>query len=135
MHTKNTEQYASRLHAALVAADWPLLTRLCRQVLRKNSRDLKAHRLLGFALSKQRKFEAALQAYRQAHAYWPGDAELLINYANVLIEQAQNQDATFGWWVGCMWDEALPFTALCLLPLLWAVSEGSGSTGAGPGGI
>jgi tetratricopeptide (TPR) repeat protein len=91
--TKNTEQYASRLHAALVAADWLLLTRLCRQVLRKNSRDLKAHRLLGFALSKQRKFEAALQAYRQAHAYWPGDAELLINYANVLIEQAQNQDA------------------------------------------
>lgn len=93
MDTKNTEQYASRLHAALVAADWLLLTRLCRQVLRKNSRDLKAHRLLGFALSKQRKFEAALQAYRQAHAYWPGDAELLINYANVLIEQAQNQDA------------------------------------------
>ena len=95
MHIKHTEPSASasRLHAALATSDWPLLTRLCRQVLRKSSRDLSAHRLLGFALNKQRQFDAALQAYRQAYAYWPKDAELLVNYANVLIEQAQNHDA------------------------------------------
>lgn len=93
MQTKHTEQYASRLQSALAAADWPLLTRLCRQVLRKSSRDLSAHRLLGFSLNKQREFEAALHAYRQAYTYWPGDAELLVNYANVLIEQARNADA------------------------------------------
>ena len=93
VHLKNTAQNDPRLHAALAAADWPLLTRLCRQILRKNGRSLGAHRLLGFSLHKQRQFEAALKAYRQAYAYWPGDAELLINYANTLIEQAYNYDA------------------------------------------
>lgn len=93
MHTKHTDQDASRLQAALAASDWPLLTRLCRQVLRKNSRHLSAHRLLGFSLNKQREFDAALKAYRQAYVYWPEDAELLVNYANVLIEQARNIDA------------------------------------------
>lgn len=93
MQSKHTEQDTPRLQAALAAADWPLLTRLCRQVLRKNGRHLSAHRLLGFSLNKQREFDAALQAYRQAYVYWPGDAELLVNYANVLIEQARNIDA------------------------------------------
>lgn len=83
----------ARLQAALAAADWPLLTRLCRQTLRKHSRDLAAHRLLGFALNKQHRFDLAVPAYRQAAAFWPNDAELLINYANVLIEHAQNSDA------------------------------------------
>ena len=93
MHFKAPEQDDTRLRAALASADWPLLTRLCRQALRKNGRNLTAHRLLGFSLNKQREFEAALQAYRQAYVYWPGDAELLVNYANVLIEQACNADA------------------------------------------
>lgn len=93
MQTKHTEQTTLRLREALVAEDWVLLTRLCRQVLRKSSRNLQAHRLLGFSLNKQREFDAALQAYRQAYAYWPEDAELLVNYANILIEQARNQDA------------------------------------------
>ena len=93
MQTKHTEQTTLRLREALVTEDWVLLTRLCRQVLRKSSRNLQAHRLLGFSLNKQREFDAALQAYRQAYAYWPEDAELLVNYANILIEQARNQDA------------------------------------------
>lgn len=93
MQSKNTAQDDPRLHAALAAADWPSLTRLCRQILRKNGRHLGAHRLLGFSLHKQREFDAALKAYKQAYAYWPGDAELLINYANTLIEQAYNYDA------------------------------------------
>lgn len=93
MQSKNTAQDDPRLHAALAAADWPTLTRLCRQILRKNGRHLGAHRLLGFSLHKQREFDAALKAYKQAYAYWPGDAELLINYANILIEQARNYDA------------------------------------------
>lgn len=93
MQTKHTQQPEPRLHAALAAADWPLLTRLCRQALRKNGRNLTAHRLLGFSLNKQREFSAALKAYQQAHGVWPHDAELLVNYANVLIEQARNADA------------------------------------------
>ena len=93
MQSKNTAQEDPRLYAALAAADWPSLTRLCRQILRKNGRHLTAHRLLGFSLQKQREFEAALKAYKQAYAYWPSDAELLINYANTLIEQARNYDA------------------------------------------
>ena len=93
VQSKNTAQDDSRLHAALMAADWPSLTRLCRQILRKNGRHLGAHRLLGFSLHKQRAFDEAIKAYKQAYVYWPGDAELLINYANVLIEQARNYDA------------------------------------------
>ena len=93
MQSRHTEQDADRLHAALVAADWPLLTRLCRHALRKNGRHLMAHRLLGFSLNKQRDYEAALKAYQQAQVYWPDDAELLVNHANILIEQAHNSEA------------------------------------------
>ncbi|MCW8206738.1 acetylglucosamine transferase [Verminephrobacter aporrectodeae subsp. tuberculatae] len=81
------------LRTALLAADWPLLARLCRQALRKNGRDLGAHRLLGFALHRQRRFGAARQAYQRASVLWPDDAELLVNHANVLIEQARNNAA------------------------------------------
>ena len=52
-----------------------------------------AHRLLGFSLNKQREFNAAIKAYKQAQIYWPDDPELLVNYANILIEQARNADA------------------------------------------
>ncbi|CAN7610708.1 glycosyltransferase family 41 protein [Acidovorax sp. Leaf78] len=93
MQPKHTEQDDARLHAALTAADWPLLTRLCRQALRKNGRHLTAHRLLGFSLNKERDFDGALKAYKQARIYWPDDAELLVNYANILIEHAYNIDA------------------------------------------
>lgn len=93
MQPKHTEQDDARLRAALAASDWPLLTRLCRQTLRKNGRHLTAHRLLGFSLSKQRDFDAALKAYKQAQVYWPDDAELLVNHANMLIEQAYNNEA------------------------------------------
>lgn len=93
MRSRFHEQDEPRIRAAFAANDWLLLTRLCRQALRKNGRNLTAHRLLGFALNKQREFSAALKAYRQAAVMWPEDAELLINYANVLIEQAQNSDA------------------------------------------
>ena len=93
MQPKHTEQDDARLRAALASSDWPLLTRLCRQSLRKNGRHLTAHRLLGFSLSKQRDYDAALKAYKQAHVYWPDDAELLVNYANLLIEQAYNNEA------------------------------------------
>lgn len=93
MRTKSQAQDEPRIRSAFFANDWPLLTRLCRQALRKNARNLTAHRLLGFSLNKQREFSAALTAFRQAAVYWPDDAELLINYANLLIEQAQNGDA------------------------------------------
>ena len=84
---------AERIHTALNAHDWPLLTQLCRQTLRKDGADLLAHRLLGFSLNEQRDTDGALQAYRQAVARWPNDAELLINYANVLLKHARNNEA------------------------------------------
>jgi len=82
-----------RLQAALVAEDWPGLVRLCHKALRRNRVDLSAHRLLGFALNKRRQTEAALKAFQQGAAQFPDDAELLINYANILIEHARNAQA------------------------------------------
>lgn len=90
---KRPDPMDARLQAALDAQDWPLLTRLCRQTLRKNGRHHKAHRLLGYALSQMGEIDPALQAFRQATVLWPQDAELLINYANVLLSQGRNLDA------------------------------------------
>ena len=103
MNTTKTEQESARLQAALSAADWPLLYRLCRQALRKNKRNLTAHRLLGYALTQQRKPEEAIKAFNEARAQWPDDAELLINFGNLYLEQAR-------------YDEALPLlTKVCQL--------------------
>lgn len=82
-----------RLQSAMASADWPLLVRLCRQALRKNSLHLMAHRLLGFALHRKLDTEGALAAYSQSAALLPRDAELLINYANVLLELGRHQQA------------------------------------------
>lgn len=83
----------TRIQQALQAQDWPALVRHCRQALRRDRRHLLAHRTLGFALNQQRQTEAAFQAYRLARALWPRDAELLINYANTLIEHARPHEA------------------------------------------
>ncbi|GEM_PF-767729 len=90
---KHPAQMDARLQAALDAQDWAQLTRLCRQALRKNSSHLKAHRLLGFSLCQTGNIDLALQAFRQATALWPQDAELLINYANMLLTQGGHLDA------------------------------------------
>lgn len=92
MQPKN-DSLSPRLQSALRSTDWSLLARLCRQALRKDPRHLMAHRLLGFALHRQRKHDAAFDAFRQGKALWPQDAELLINYANALLELARNQEA------------------------------------------
>jgi protein O-GlcNAc transferase len=84
--SKNTQESA-RLQAALSNADWPLLYRLCRQALRKNRRNLTAHRLLGYALTQQRKPDKAIEVFSAARAQWPDDAELLINFGNLYLEQ------------------------------------------------
>ena len=84
----------TRLQSALLAHDWPLLEKLCQQALRKNARHLRAHRMLGFSLHKQRRTEDALTAYKRGAALWPDDAELLINYANVLLENLRNDEAS-----------------------------------------
>jgi predicted O-linked N-acetylglucosamine transferase (SPINDLY family) len=70
------------------------LTRLCKQALRKDGRHLLAHRLLGFSLAEQGLIEAAISAYQQGQAKWPDDAELLINYSNVLLKNARSIEAT-----------------------------------------
>lgn len=88
-----TDPTTARLQAAAAAQDWPLLVRLCRQTLSKQGRHRLAHNLLGFALYQSKKIEAALEAYRKAVALWPQDADLLFNYANLLMEQARGYDA------------------------------------------
>lgn len=91
VHARPAAQDAIR--AALIAADWPLLVRLCRQALRKTPTHLVAHRYLGFALYKLQDPTAALQAFRAATAHWPTDAELLTNHINVLLKLAHHRDA------------------------------------------
>ncbi|QEA14487.1 tetratricopeptide repeat protein [Comamonas flocculans] len=84
---------AERLQAARAGGDWPLLIRLCRQALRKNGRHQMAHRLLGFALGQKGEVDAALQAFGRAAILYPHDAELLINYANLLVGQERPREA------------------------------------------
>lgn len=93
MHGKKKAPMDGRLTAALEASDWDLLVRLCKQILRKNSRDLQATRLLGYALDCQGKGDESITVYRHAALLWPNDAELLINYGNVLLNHAQNAQA------------------------------------------
>ena len=81
------------MQAALAQSDFPLLVRLCEKTLRKHRQDLMAQRLLGFALNKCRRTDDAFKAFEQGAALFPDDAELLINYANVLIEHARNGQA------------------------------------------
>jgi protein O-GlcNAc transferase len=81
------------IQAALAAHDWPTLERLCCSTLHKNPTHLAAHRMLGFALYEQKKSDAALEAFATAEKHHPKDAELLLNYANVLLKQARSYDA------------------------------------------
>lgn len=87
------EYLSPRLETAQAASDWPLLVRLCRQAIRKQGRHHKAHRLLGFALRQDGKIDAALAAYAKAATLWPQDAELLINYCDLLLAQGLNSQA------------------------------------------
>ena len=90
---KNKAPADGRLQAALDAKDWHLLARLCKQSLRKNSRDLHATRLLGYGLDCLGKVDESIEVYRRGTSVWPNDAELLINYGNVLLNHARNTEA------------------------------------------
>lgn len=87
----NDDKLAIRLQNALKSGDWNLLVRLARQALRKNGKYQSAHRLLGFALHRLRRYDDALVAFKKAYTLFPDDAELLINYGNALLEQAKPQ--------------------------------------------
>ena len=91
--TRPTDPTTARLEAAAAAQDWPLLVRLCRQTLRKQGRHLMAHILLGPALHLNGQTEVALEACRKAAALWPRNADLLFNYANLLLAQARASEA------------------------------------------
>jgi len=93
VHGRNKAPMDGRLNAALEARDWDLLARLCKQGLRKNSRDLHATRLLGYALDCLGKTDESIETYRRGTQLWPQDAELLINYGNVLLNHARNTQA------------------------------------------
>lgn len=93
MPGKNKAPADGRLQTALNAKDWHLLKRLCKQSLRKNSRDLQATRLLGYALDCLGQADESIEVYRLGALMWPNDAELLINYGNMLLNQARNAEA------------------------------------------
>ena len=93
MTPAHPDPITARLQAAHAAGDWPLLIRLARQALRKNSRHPMAHRMLAYGLHKSGDATAAFKAYRQSSALWPNDAELLINHANLLLHEGRYQDA------------------------------------------
>lgn len=84
---------AGRLQAAHAAGNWPLLIRLCRQTLRTHPRHLKALRFLGFALHENGDNNAALEAFQKAASLLPNDAELLVNYGNLLLTLGRNGEA------------------------------------------
>lgn len=84
---------AVRISQAFLKEDWPLVVRLCRQALRKNGLHLRAHQMLGYALNAQRKTEEGIAAYRQGAALHPEDAELLINYAQLLMQEGRQVEA------------------------------------------
>ena len=90
---RNNTPADGRLQAALEAKDWNLLVRLCKQSLRKNARDLHATRLLGYALDCLGKVDESIEVYRRGASLWPNDAELLINYGNILLNHVRNVQA------------------------------------------
>lgn len=91
--TKAESTLDARQQKALEAEDWSLLAKLCKQHLRKDIHDLQATRLLGYALDCLGKGDESIEVYRRASLLWPSDAELLINYGNVLLNHARNADA------------------------------------------
>lgn len=93
MHGRNKAPMDGRLQTALEGKNWELLARLCKQTLRKNARDLHATRLLGYALDCLGKVEESIEVYRRAALLWPNDAELLINYGNILLNHVRNAQA------------------------------------------
>ncbi len=90
---KKSSTLDGRQQKALDAEDWSLLAQLCKQRLRKNARDLHSTRLLGYALDCLGKGDESIEVYRRAAVMWPNDAELLINYGNMLLNHARNADA------------------------------------------
>lgn len=90
---RNKAPIDGRLNKALEGEDWPLLALLCKQILRKNSSDLHATRLLGYALDCLGRVEESIEVYSRGAHVWPNDAELLINYGNVLLNHVRNTEA------------------------------------------
>lgn len=93
MKPSRHDPMAARLKAAHHSGNWPELVRLCRQALRKDSRHLQALRLLGFALHENGDNAMALDAFQKAITLLPHDAELLVNYGNLLLTLGRNAEA------------------------------------------
>lgn len=89
----HTDPDAVKISQAFLKHDWPLVVRLCRQTLRKNGRHLRSHQMLGFALDKLHKTEQSITAYRQGAVIHPDDAELLVNYGQILLTAGRPGEA------------------------------------------
>lgn len=93
MKKRNLEHIEIRIQNALKDSNWLLLEKHCRNALSIAPSNLLANRLFGFALHKQKRTEEATNAYNAATSRFPNDAELLINQANMLLEQARHAEA------------------------------------------
>ncbi len=78
-----------KLEAAFASQKWASVQQEARKIQRKDPANLLVHRVLGFALNQLGKTEDAFRAFKAGMAIWPKDAELVINYANTLIEHAR----------------------------------------------
>lgn len=81
------------IRKAMADSDWLQVVRLSRKQLRKDARSLGAHRYLGYALKRLGKVDEAYKAFEQGLVWWKDDAELLINYADALLDNALNERA------------------------------------------
>lgn len=81
------------LAEAMRSQDWVTVLRLSRKWLRKSAHSPMPHRCLGFALHRLGRSVESAQAFERGRLDHPEDAELLINFAAVLMEQGDNARA------------------------------------------
>lgn len=103
-----------QLNAVFGAGDWPNLEALSRERLRADAGDAPGHQMLGFALYKLQKTQAAVDAFEMALLVCPNNATVMVNYAFTLAglgqypkalalsQQAAAIDPNYApAWIGC----------------------------------
>jgi Tfp pilus assembly protein PilF len=79
--------------AAVQASYWRDSITLMEHALRVTGRNFLAHKNLGVALAEQKRYEEAIEQYRQGIAIKPNDPELYYNLANALDEMGRSDEA------------------------------------------
>jgi tetratricopeptide (TPR) repeat protein len=79
--------------AAVQTSYWRDSITLMEHALRVTGRNFLAHKNLGVALAEQKRYEEAIQQYRQGIAIKPDDPELYYNLGNALDEMGRSDEA------------------------------------------